>query len=349
MDFECPRSPGILGFFSPTRPDPRGDPRGSGCRGFPRGSPKFHSCAPPNDLTNGNRCMLRGIWKENFQCTDFTIFQMADRDGDYISDDNELVQTPQQTKKSKVHVHSSIVRNEATGTLKLKCNYCTKSYAYSGGNTNSMLQHFRITHRQLPAIVADFPLETPKSDAQLKRDLAASSIVENIERMKPMAPENRVARKITDCLSDYCSLNNRTLDMVNDVGLVRLLAAANPRYQLYSRTYMTKTKLPERYAAAVRSIREVLDAQPGGWFTSDLWSTDNSPDEFLALNFHCFDDNFVYWKFTLGPQTFDDRKTAEEIFSQWILCFIEWGFLSAIANVPEFHDHNGKRVRNVNA
>ena len=26
---------------------------------------------------------------------------------------------------------------------------------------------------------------------------------------------------ITDCLSDDCSLNNRTLDMVNDVGLIR--------------------------------------------------------------------------------------------------------------------------------
>ena len=93
----------------------------------------------------------------------------------------------------------------------------------------------------------------------------------------------------------------------------------------------------------------MLDAQPGGWFTSDIWSTDNSPDKFLALNFHCFDDIFVYWKFTLGLQTFDDRKTGQEIFSQWILCFIEWGFLSAIGNVPEFHDHNGKRVRNVNA
>ena len=106
------------------------------------------------------------------------------------------------TKKSKLHVHCTIVRNEATGTHKLKCNYCAKSYAYSGSNTSSMLQHFRTTHRQLPAILADFPLDTPKSDAKLQRDLAASSIVENIEKLKQIPPENRVARKTTDCVSD---------------------------------------------------------------------------------------------------------------------------------------------------
>ena len=53
--------------------------------------------------------------------------------------------------------------------------------------------------------------------------------------------------------------------MVNNIGLIRVLVAANPRYQLYSRTYMTKTKLPMRYAAAVRTMRTVIDAQPGGW------------------------------------------------------------------------------------
>ena len=100
----------------------------------------------------------------------------------------------------------------------------------------------------------------------------------------PAVPDNRVAVKIADCISDYCSLNNRTLDMVNDVGFIRVMAAANPRYQFFSRTYMTMTKLPLRYAAAIRSKRTILDAQLGGWFTSDLWSTENTSNEFLAMN-----------------------------------------------------------------
>ena len=44
--------------------------------------------------------------------------------------------------------------------------------------------------------------------------------------MKTMAPDHRVAVKITDCLADYCCLNNRTLDMVNDIGLIRVMSAA---------------------------------------------------------------------------------------------------------------------------
>ena len=122
--------------------------------------------------------------------------------------------------------------------------------------------------------------------------------------------------------------------MVNDIGLIHLLVAANPRYQLYSRMYITKTKLPMRYAAAVRTMRTVIDAQPGGWFTSDLWSTENASDEFLALNFHCLDDQFKYWMFTIELQAFDDRKTAAAIFGEWIKCWIEWAFLIIIPVVP---------------
>ena len=121
--------------------------------------------------------------------------------------------------------------------------------------------------------------------------------------MKTMPPDHRVAVKITDCLADYCCLNNRTLDMVNDIGLIRLMAAANPRYKFFSRTYMRKQKLPQRYAAAVRSIRKVIDAQPGGWITADLWSTENSPDEFLGVNYHCLDDEFKYWCFCIARPT----------------------------------------------
>ena len=99
----------------------------------------------------------------------------------------------------------------------------------------------------------------------------------------------------------------------------------------------------------MRSIRQVIDARPGGWFTSDIRSTENSPDEFLALNYHCLDDDFKYWCFTLGLQSFDDRKTAEAIFSSWVLCLVEWGILTPIPNVPEFVNANGRQLRNQRA
>ena len=89
------------------------------------------------------------------------------------------------------------------------------------------------------------------------------SVIEGIENLRPMPPDNRVSVKMTDCISDYCNLNNRTLDMVNDIGFIRVMAAANPRYQFYSRTYMTKTKLPLRYAAAVQSTVYGKKSDPG--------------------------------------------------------------------------------------
>ena len=199
---------------------------------------------------------------------------MGDRDEDYVPEEGIDMEEQVQERgprKSRVHLHTRVVIDVGTGKQKLCCNYCPKKYSYSGGNTSSLLQHFRVTHRDVPEVVSDFP-ENPEpqvSQAQAKRAIAQASIVEGIENMKTMPPDHRVAVKITDCLADYCCLNIRTLDMVNDIGLIRVMAAANPRYQLYSRTYMTKQKLPRRYAAAVRSTRKVIDAQPGGWMTAD--------------------------------------------------------------------------------
>ena len=126
-------------------------------------------------------------------------------------------------------------------------------------------------------ITRDFPAFPEKSKAAKKRELVQGSVIEGrIENLRPMPPDKRVSVKMTDCISNYCNLNNRTLDMVNDIGFIREMAAANPCYQFYSRTYMTKTKLLLRYAAAVRRIRNILDAQTGGWFTFDVWSTENA-------------------------------------------------------------------------
>ena len=64
---------------------------------------------------------------------------------------------------------------------------------------------------------------------------------------------------------------------------------------------MTKTKLPLRYAAAVRSIHNILDAQPGGGSHQMFGPL----KMLLAMNYHGLDEQFVYWIFTTGLQTFD--------------------------------------------
>ena len=43
---------------------------------------------------------------------------MPDRDDNFIPEEDENSETPQETKKLKVHEHCTIVKNEATGTKK---------------------------------------------------------------------------------------------------------------------------------------------------------------------------------------------------------------------------------------
>ena len=88
--------------------------------------------------------------------------------------------------------------------------------------------------------------------------------------------------------------------------------------------------------------KKLRDVQPGCWFTADLWLTENSPDEFLALNAHCMDVNLRHWMFTLGLQSFDERRTMEEIFGRFVLFWIEWGFCKAYQTDQSLYKFRGE-------
>ena len=55
-----------------------------------------------------------------------------------------------------------------------------------------MMQHMRVCHRDVPDVVRNMP-DTPgnkPSKAQEKRTIAQSSIIEGLELMHPMHPNN---------------------------------------------------------------------------------------------------------------------------------------------------------------
>ena len=76
-----------------------------------------------------------------------------------------------------------------------------------------MVQHFRGANRDRAEITRDFPAFPEKSKTATKRELVQGSVIEGIENLRPMPPDNRVSVKMTCCISDYCNLNNRTLEL----------------------------------------------------------------------------------------------------------------------------------------
>ena len=58
---------------------------------------------------------------------------MGDRDEDYVPEEGVDMQAQEQesaSRKSKVHLHTTVQIDEATGKQKLCCKYCPKKYAY---------------------------------------------------------------------------------------------------------------------------------------------------------------------------------------------------------------------------
>ena len=108
---------------------------------------------------------------------------MAVRDEEYLPEaQNEIEKQKQEAaaKKSKIHFHSTIITDAATGNQKLSCNYCPKAYSYSGhgGNTSTLVQHFRVIHRDIDQVVRDYPenAEIRISQAKAKRQLNSAGV-----------------------------------------------------------------------------------------------------------------------------------------------------------------------------
>jgi len=103
------------------------------------------------------------------------------------------------TKKSKLHVHCTIVRNEATGT---HINWNATIVPSLMHTVEAILAVCCSILEPLTdyclLFFCQLPLDSPKSDAKLQLIL----LVKHIEKLKPIPPENRVSRKTTDCLCD---------------------------------------------------------------------------------------------------------------------------------------------------
>ena len=79
---------------------------------------------------------------------------MADRDEEYVPEGEIAIELKQEVgpKKSKVHFHTTILTDAATGKQKLSCNYCLKHLVATQAVLFNILELVTLTFMKLSVI-----------------------------------------------------------------------------------------------------------------------------------------------------------------------------------------------------
>jgi hAT family C-terminal dimerisation region len=118
---------------------------------------------------------------------------------------------------------------------------------------------------------------------------------------------------ITKRIGEMIAADMQPLSIVENIGFKRLLNVLEPRYKIPSRSYFTRTVIPDMYAAVRAKIQLEVDKAEFVSFTTDIWTNDNNVDSFLGLTAHWIDDNWCRKSVVLEMQPLESRHTGEVI------------------------------------
>ncbi|XP_016402698.1 zinc finger BED domain-containing protein 4-like, partial [Sinocyclocheilus rhinocerous] len=142
------------------------------------------------------------------------------------------------------------------------------------------------------------------AEIQVKQELMdISTYEENAEKFNECHP---AAKKITKLIAEMLALDLQPSNVVENVGLNRLLEYLQPQYSLPSSSYFTSTAIPEMYGSVKEVVLTHLKEAEGGiiHFTTSVWVSSQT-QEYLILTAH-----WVTFESQVLPQGQDFHSSA---------------------------------------
>src|SRR6218665_3719030 len=112
-------------------------------------------------------------------------------------------------------------------------------------------------------------------------------------------------------IAEFMALDVHPFSVVDNVGFRRIIAKAEPRYQMPSGKYFSSTLIPQMHATIKNKIREMVSAQPSVSFTSDVWSDPSSCVALLSLTAHWITDDFQRKQVILAASPLEESHTGD--------------------------------------
>ena len=114
------------------------------------------------------------------------------------------------------------------------------------------------------------------------------------------------------------------LSVVENKGFLELMKVAEPRFNLPSRGYFTKTVIPSLFTRAQEHVKETLKTTRFICITTDLWTAAHSNRAYICLTCHGIDGDWQLCSFCLATKELPVAHTVENISEKIEEILDEW-------------------------
>ena len=197
---------------------------------------------------------------------------------------------------------------------KVVCRRCRKEIPYKNYTTNLYVhleRHHKEEYVKLRPSISSPINET--CDNGPKPLMKQSTMTERLCKIQPLDKITITYKQLVEATVQFISQDMQPLAMVEGCGFRHLLAVAEPRFVLPSRTYFTQTEIPKLYVDIKQKVKGVVSSGPFHCITTDLWTSQYQVKGYLTLTTHFIDNEWALNSFVLATLEVPMEHTAENI------------------------------------
>lgn len=158
------------------------------------------------------------------------------------------------------------------------CRTCHRKVAAKNGNTSNLLAHLRLYHGRLHSEAKAAMTASSRgssSSTTLSTVLADQpTITESIEKNTKYEKKGKRWKELTESVAYCVAKDSLPIRAVEKPGFKRLLGTFDSRYEIPSRTYFSRTALPDLYTKVRHDVTGEFKNVRYFSATSDLWSSE---------------------------------------------------------------------------
>ena len=227
--------------------------------------------------------------------------------------------------KSKVWKHFGFVANEKgkiVNDKKVTCRLCEHQLPYSG-NTSNLFYHLEKEH---PGEFATLRNETSATSSKSKHPAATSqSTMETLlATSTPYAKNSPGYKQLLNATVEFICHGLHAVSTVDDPSFQNLLAVADKRYTIPTRTNFSRKLIPEKYTEVCAQVQNELESASRLSITTDLWTSQHQHRSYISVTAHFITNDFKFLSRCLAAKEVAEDHNAEslanvlqEIFKQW--------------------------------
>lgn len=176
------------------------------------------------------------------------------------------------------------------------CRTCFGSVVARNGNTSNLFTHLSTHHKKLYATLMDEvkarKRKEREANATPQLPVGQPSLTQVIEKSQKYEKKGKRWKELTNSITFCIAKDSLPIRIVEKPGFTRMLKSFDGRYELPSRSYFSRTAIPDLYISVREEVKKEI--VPVQYFaaTTDLWSSVGLRP-YMSYTIHFVDDN---WK-----------------------------------------------------